>query len=112
MKRTSFIVIILTAITLQSCLKVPKETPDCIKEMIKNNYAASSCEDITVDQYYFQDQIVYTFSVCPDNPDAGIEVYSEECYYLGFLNGFSGNQYINGVKFYEHAEFVQTIWVK
>lgn len=112
MKKICSLLVVLTVFTLQSCLKVPKETPECIKEMIKNNYATASCEDITVDQYYFQDQTVYTFNVCPDNPDAGIEVYNEECNYLGLLNGFSGNQYINGVKFYDHAEFVQTIWVK
>ena len=101
------------AVAISSCDK--KESgniPECIQTIIDDfGKIESTCTTgAYVDEYNFQEKIVYVFDpgICGD--DMASDVYDSNCNYLGYLGGFIGNDTINGESFSNHAIFRETIW--
>jgi hypothetical protein len=65
--------------------------------------------ETTVDEYLFQNRIVYVFDYIQCCCDYQSPVLSAECDTLGYLHGFIGNYTINGESF-ENADFLRTVW--
>jgi hypothetical protein len=104
------IVVILASLLLcstQSCNKHTDTIPSCIKDRLAVwSQADPSCTVIY--EYYFQQKIVYVcFYGC--GPDFLSPVLDENCNQIGFLGGEIGNEFVNGVEFYENAVLINTI---
>jgi hypothetical protein len=96
-----------------SCKKdgIARNTPICIVEKI-NEFKDFSCDDGKVDEFIFQEKIVYVFDPgIKCGADLTSEVVDEECKTLGYLGGLSGNNIINGESFVS-AQFERNIWKK
>jgi uncharacterized protein DUF6970 len=85
--------------------------PKCIGSLIEEQ--SPSCgEDykIDVDEYHFQNKIVYVFEYADCCCDAQSPVLDSSCDTIGFLHGFVGNTEINGEDFYDNATFLRRVW--
>lgn len=104
---------IVTAVVLGSCLKaeIANGTPQCIQEKIREFRKNALCDDAHVDEYQFQNSVVYVFTDSSCMMDGGSVVYSDDCENIGFLGGISGNTEIHGESF-EHAIYSREIWHK
>lgn len=110
MKKFIFILILSTLI-FKSCEKIDKDSPDCIKDKVREFAKHKICESgSSVSQYLFKDGNVYLFGEGNCGADLGSSVYDESCEYLGFLGGIAGNMVIQGVRFDQEAVFVKKIW--
>lgn len=78
--------------------KIEMNPPDCGEEV-----------ETTVDEYLFQDELVYVFEYSQCCCDYQSPVLNSSCDTLGFLHGFIGNFDINGESF-ENAVFQRTVW--
>ncbi len=63
----------------------------------------------SVDEYWFQNELVYVFDYSHCCCDYQSPVLSSSCDTLGFLDGLIGNYIINDERF-ENAEFLRTVW--
>lgn len=105
------LLIFLLFLLFSSCEKIEKDTPECIKNLIKNQNGMFLCETgASVSQYSFQGEDVYVFDPGNCGADMMAPVYSSDCKYLGGLGGFVGNLLINGVRFDKEAKYIKTIW--
>jgi len=105
-------------LTLQSCVVEINENGNggnsyysCIDEEI--NYFAHNIaciEFAKVDKYTFQGEVVYAFYPGGCTNGERTEVYTQDCYNLGYLAGVHNNKHINGLNFYTHAHFIGTVW--
>ncbi len=86
---------------------VPRPVRKDIDEFSKN----STCNDARVDEYKFQDHLVYVFEPGTCGADMSSAVEDADGKNLGALGGFTGNMVINGEKF-ETATFIRTVWNK
>lgn len=110
MKKAVFFTIMYTLL-LSGCEKNKYDVPGCIEDKIQEFTKTVICDSgASVSLYIFNGKNTYVFSDGNCGADLGASVYSEECYSLGFLGGISGNTFIQGVKFYDVADFVKWIW--
>ena len=112
MKRQILLILVLTLIGLASCnkQKIKKNTPECVKNRIKDFDQTQTCDDgVNVKKYTFQGQTVYVFDPGTCGADMMSSVIDAECNSLGFLGGITGNTEINGEDF-SNATFVSTTW--
>jgi hypothetical protein len=65
--------------------------------------------ETTVDEYLFQNELVYVFDYISCCCDYHSPVLNSQCDTLGFLHGFEGNTEINGEDF-SNAEYLRTVW--
>ena len=82
--------------------------PKCIHTSLIA-YQPACSDGVTVDEYYFQQQLVYVYDNSSCCCDYGSPVLSTSCDTLGHLGGFSGNSTINGEDF-SNAVFQRTVW--
>ena len=105
------IVILFLLIFAPGCEKRNPDIPRCIDDKIDQFKKSTVCDSGSyVAVYTFQGENVYVFAEGTCGADLGATVYSEDCYYMGFLGGISGNTFISGVKFYDYAKLVKKIW--
>ena len=71
----------------------------------------SICEDPSVEEYNFQDKLVYLISQGTCGADLETTVLDSNCQNIGMLGGFIGNTMINGEDF-SNAVFIRVIWKK
>jgi len=104
--------LVLISILFSSCenLKI-KSTTACIQELIQDFKKDNICEGegAKVDEYTFQNELVYVFEEGTCGADFTASVFDENCNNLGYLGGFVGNVIINGEDF-SNAIFEQNIW--
>ena len=116
MKRLLFT--LLTAISFSvmysSCNKdIAPNTPGCIRRVI--NMQGKDWTTGNVDEYFFQNKLVYAFA--PDVriiADGSTEIKDENCNQICTVGGFGGPQInqCNGENFFQTAVFKRTIWKK
>ena len=84
-------------------------SPECILDHIDAFEMAYDCEGMKVDEYIFQEETVYVLhnTCCCDYTS---DVLDAECQPMGILGGFPGYSEINGVRFFDHATYVRTLW--
>lgn len=106
------LIIFISLFLLITCEKIDHDTPDCIKDLIKNHIGVLTlCETgASVRQYLFQGQDVFVFGPGNCGADMAASVYNDECVVLGGLGGISGNLIINGQRFDQGAIYIKTIW--
>lgn len=111
--RKSYYCFILFTFTLFSCGKydIAKNTPECIKGIIESLDKDSVCDNPKVDEYLFQNELVYVAGESFCGPDMQSIVYDEDCEIIGALGGIVGNSVINGEKF-SNAEHQRIVWKK
>jgi hypothetical protein len=107
-----FTISILIALFLWSCEDTGpvNNVSKCINSIIEAD--PPDCGDesnTTVDEYYFQNELVYVFDYSFCCCDYSSPVLNAECETLGYLGGFEGNSIINGEDF-SHAVFQRTVW--
>lgn len=110
---TLVLIFVLSSTLFTACDKyrVPKDTPECIKNKIVE-FDAIACDDGKVDKYTYQGKTVYVFAPGIEcGADLTSEVVLEDCTNLGYLGGIAGNTIINGENF-SSAVFVKNIWRK
>ena len=108
MKSFSFL-ILFALILLAACRKSSVPVPDCIQSKIAE-FSNSSCEHgAKIEEYIFQGETVFLFSLGFCGADLGADVVDKNCSSLGALGGFTGNTKINGEEF-TNASFVRKIW--
>ena len=108
----------LALLSLQSCIVEVNENGtggnyyySCIDEEIDYFAHHVACIDFAkVDKYRFQGEIVYAFFPGDCTNGERTQVFTEDCYNIGFLGGTHNNKYINGINFYTHAQFLGTVW--
>jgi hypothetical protein len=86
--------------------------PNCLIDEI-GFLGEHQCDDsANIAQYRFQKSIVYLIDpgYCAD--DQSYEVFNSDCEVIGQLGGFVGNEEINGLNFYKHAELIKIVWEK
>jgi len=105
------LLIILLVIAIAACNKDndDQNIPECIKDRIEKFKKEVICDESKVNQYLFQDKIVYVFDLTFCCCDYSSEVLNSQCNYLGDLGGFWGNRIINGENF-DNAKFIKTVW--
>ena len=106
--------ILFPLILLNSCNPFRgKDIPPCLPSKIQEFDQTYNCDEAKVDCFFFQGQYVYAFDpgVCA-YADMQTEILDDHCETLGFLGGIMGNTEINGVSFFENAQFIETVWTK
>ena len=105
---------LLFSIISSSCNKdIASDTPGCIRRAI--NMHGKDWTTGSVDEYFFQNKLVYAF--VPDGriiADGSTEIKDENCNQLCRVGGFGGPQInqCNGENFFQTAVFKRNIWKK
>ncbi len=113
MTKQLFLLLILTSVHI-SCNNEEENygvIPRCINNLITEFKQSASCNNSKVDQYLFQDQIVFVFAPGTCGADMQAPVIGFNCDTLGALGGIAGNTEINGEDF-ANAQFIKTVWEK
>ena len=107
------LVYLVTLSVVSSCTRIEIEngTPKCVKVKIIEFNKTTTCADSKVDEYIFQNRVIFVFSPGTCGADMQSSVIDSDCILLGDLGGFVGNSDINGESF-ENAVFVKNIWKK
>ncbi|MDQ2718743.1 MAG: hypothetical protein M3Z26_03105 [Bacteroidota bacterium] len=108
MKKTSYFLFIL--FMLASCKK-QEQIPACIKSTIDENKNNSNWKIEEVDEYEFQNKLVYVFVPVPQ-PDVQTEIKNSVCTMVCALGGIAGIMKCNGESFYSVAVLKRVIWKK
>ena len=109
---TRLLILMASIAVLSSCEdNAPiKDVSSCIN--LRIDQFPPMCEEeaeTTVDEYYFQNELVYVFDYSTCCCDYSSPVLNASCDTLGYLHGFEGNYTINGEDF-SQAEFKRTVW--
>ena len=109
MKSRIFLLLILPLIYL-SCEDddITPNLPKCIESKL-TSYEPACQDSTTVDEYTFQQQLVYLFDNSNCCCDYSSYVLSTSCDTLGFLGGIAGYTHIKGEDF-SNAVFQRTVW--
>lgn len=94
-----------------SCDKRSDKPPACLDNKISEFRKNAACNDPKVNEYSFQNTLVYVFDPGTCGADMSSEVIDSNCQTIGHLGGITGNTKINGEEF-SHAKFKRTIWKK
>lgn len=107
----SYVVITIISFSVFSCGKfdTPADTPDCISDSIQDFAKEAACDDVSIEEYKFQGELVYCYNSGSCGADMDSKVCDAECHVLGYLGGIVGNTSINGESF-STAEYIRTIW--
>ena len=103
---------LFSGLILFSCTKENSTavTP-CIQDKLAAFESTQACsEGASVTRYTFQGQMVYVFNPGYCAADLTSDVCTEDCDYLGYLGGISGNDTISGVNFPQTAITDAVIW--
>ncbi len=104
---------VLILLLLYSCKsqKSSDSIPSAISKQISVFSNESTCKDAKVNEFKFQDQLVYVFEEGTCRYDKEINVYDRNGKLIGSLGGFAGNTIINGDDF-NSAVLQRTVWQK
>ena len=115
--KTVLIFIIIVLLTNIACRKseIANDIPNCIYKEIAANKNNANWEIGSVEEYFFQNKIVYAFG--PDGKiiaDASTGIKEDNCNLLCNIGGFGGPSVnlCNGENFYQKAVYKRTIWKK
>jgi hypothetical protein len=114
MKYPLFLFLPIALIFFASCTKdIASNTPGCIRREIKSH--GTDWEIGSVDEYFFQNRLVYAFS--PDGKiiaDGSTIIKDENCNQICSVGGFGGPavNLCNGENFFQAAELKRNIWKK
>ncbi len=99
------------SLALISCNKeeIYNVIPRCINDLITEFKKSASCDDSKVEQYLFQNQVVFVFKPGSCGADMQSEVFDMNCTILGSLGGITGNTEINKEDF-ANAVFIKTVY--
>lgn len=86
-------------------------TNPCLGSQIRAFKKESLCDNASVQEFRFQQKLVYVFSNGHCGADLTGKVIDDECNTLGMLGGIAGNLMINGESF-ANASYTRTIWKK
>ena len=107
------VVIIIAA----ACNKenIASNTPACVRQEIKNNGDNNDWAIGRVDEYFFQNKLVYAFE--PDGTitaDAPTAIKDASCNTICNVGGFGGPNVVlcNGENFSQNAVYKRNIWKK
>jgi hypothetical protein len=117
MKRLNILFAVSLLLGLASCHKdnIATNTPACIRNEITINRNDPNWMIGSVDEYFFQNRLVYAFS--PDNKiiaDGSTEIKDESCNTMCQVGGFGGPavNLCNGENFFQNAALKRNIWKK
>ncbi len=117
MKTVVMAVVALFLTTIISCRKsgMSKNIPACISSEIAANKNDPNWEIGSVEEYLFQNRVVYAFN--PDGniiADGSTTIKDSNCNALCYIGGFGGPtvNMCNGENFYQTATLRRTIWKK
>ena len=110
-----FALVIVTAILACRKSGIAKDIPDCIYKEIASNEANHNWVIGSVEEYQFQNKIVYAFN--PDEKiiaDAATSIRNSNCNQLCYIGGFGGPSVnlCNGENFYQSAILKRIVWKK
>lgn len=106
MKYLALVTLSATILFFSSCKKdIAAGIPNCIKSRIN-----AGNDLIRVEEYFFQNKTVYTFST--DIADDFTDIYDESCKLICQIGGFAGISVCNNENFYQIAVFKRNIWKK
>ncbi len=110
--KISFLVLLILVGSIVSCEDTGpiNNVSKCIDSKIEMN--PPDCGELygtSVDEYWFQNELVYVFDYSLCCCDFQSPLLSSSCDTLGYLGGLVGNSIINGEGF-ENAEFLRTVW--
>ena len=83
--------------------------PECSKDKIEKFKKEVICDESKVNQFNFQNNIVYVFDEAFCCCDHNYEVFDSQCKRIGYLDRLIGNKRINGENF-DNADFIKTVW--
>jgi len=109
--RIHFIGLLLFLIALSGCSdkEINTVVPRCISDLVINFENTALCDDYKVDQYLFQNQVVYVFDNGSCGADMQAAVVDNNCNTIGALGGIAGNLEINNESF-TNAVFIKTVY--
>jgi hypothetical protein len=95
--------------------KIASGTPNCVYDEIKNNRENSDWMIGSVEEYQFQNKLVYAFQ--PDEKriaDGATVIKDSDCKILCHVGGFGGPSInlCNGENFFQAAVLKRVIWKK
>jgi hypothetical protein len=115
--KTTYFLLISFFLLMISCKRpdIASNIPPCIYKEITDHKNDSTWYTGNVEEYSFQDKIVYAFN--PDNrriADGATIIKDKNCNVLCSLGGFGGPQInkCNGENFWQSATLKRTIWKK
>jgi hypothetical protein len=113
MKTTALFAACIALFLVTACEKANDdfETSACIGKQIMTFKKESSCSNASVEEYRFQQKLVYVFSPGNCGADLTARVLDSACNTLGILGGIQGNQIINNEPF-GNAVLLRTVWKK
>lgn len=108
---TRAVLLALSLFLLSNCNKqdLPDNVPRCIKHKINKYDRKAPCFDANVKEFFFQGIFVYVFDPGTCGAEMTIDVYDQDCSYLGSIGDLSGTNEIAG-KDFGSAVFQRTIW--
>ncbi|HET9431881.1 MAG TPA: hypothetical protein VFO70_11930 [Chitinophagaceae bacterium] len=90
---------------------IPLNIPSCIRNEVNEIKDDPNRYFESVDEYFFQNKIVYAFH--PDGgviADGSIVIKNADCSIICYLGGLGGVQLCNGENFFQNASFRRNIW--
>ncbi len=102
----------LCLFSVQSCNKKNTDTmPVCMNDKIAEwEKVDCSASGANIEEYYFQNKIVFVFNSYICGSDFPSTVVDNNCNEIGYLGGYVGNGMINGVDFYKNAIYIKEMW--
>jgi hypothetical protein len=98
----------------KKCDEIARDVPECIKNVIKEHTYESNMEIVRIQEYKYQEKIVYKLDPANYIADAPSIIVTDGCERLCYVGGFGGPQVnmCNGDNFFEKAVLVKTVWEK
>ena len=109
--KTLFIALLLLVFFTGCRKNCVESNSECLQTKIEEFKLNVICtEGAYIKEYTFQDKTVYVFDQGNCMTDGWADIWDENCNFLGMLGGIAGLSKINGVAFYDNAEYKKTIW--
>ena len=99
----------LAPFSFYSCEKIADEVPECLESTIEDFDDDWYLTVTRVEEFRFQDELVYHFVPQEIVVDAQSAVFNSDCELIGWLGGLAGNTEINGEDF-NTAELIRVVW--
>jgi len=115
MSKLFLLCLIVSILLVPACRKSKRDhiadnTPGCIREKIRHE-ARQEYGLSKVDEYLFNNQVVYALVPSQRIADASTEIKRPDCSTLCFVGGFvAGSQRCDGRDFNQAAVFQRNIW--
>lgn len=114
--RLSYIIVIIFLILFISCKKsdIADNIPSCVRNEIATNKIKPNWGIASVEEYLFQNKLVYVFNPSNSIADAPSFIKDDNCNTICTVGGFGipPTNMCNGEIFYQAATLKRTIWKK